>query len=391
MKQKILFLSSLTLALLLCTSMVCGAAKLSSATDALASDPILVKGGILGEDVVFSDADFRQALGVTTYPDLTIVSLPDPKDGVLKVDGLRLSVGQVVRRTQVPHLVFTPSTHMVMEASFTFTAGNLCGGATLTCAIHFTEKTNQAPSAAGSAEQCLKVKKNVSVFGSLSGYDPEGDDLTYLIVTYPKKGSLSVTDCHTGEFSYTPRRGYRGKDTFTYVVRDTYGNYSPLATVTLQVGGADTDIDLGDGVTAEDALAFLGRRNILVNEGDSKNQLLSREAFVVALLKSCGYLSPQDATTFYDDDGDISPVAKPYIALATEMGIVEGTLRGGNLCFLPQDPITQEEARAMISRAVDDSALEVDMDTSLTHYLTYGAGGRLLYCIAVKQEVRGKR
>ena len=112
---------------------------------------------------------------------------------------------------------------------------------------------------------------------------------------------------------------------------------------------------------------------------------------MVALLKSCGYLSPQDATTFYDDDKDISPVAKPYIALATEMGIVEGTLRGGNLCFLPQDLITQEEARAMISRAVDDSALEVDMDTSLTHYLTYGGAGRLLYCIAVKQEVRGKR
>ena len=38
MKQKILFLSSLTLALLLCTSMVCGAAKLSSATDALANE-----------------------------------------------------------------------------------------------------------------------------------------------------------------------------------------------------------------------------------------------------------------------------------------------------------------------------------------------------------------
>ncbi len=347
--KKTVVCSILTLLLLLplCTS--AQAAKLSCGTQALANEPLLVKGGIYGEDVKFTDADFRQALGVTTYPDITIQSLPDMQEGTLKVDGLRISKGQVVRRTQIDRLTFTPATHMVKEASFTFTCGTLCGGATLTCSIRFTDKVNEAPTATDVAKRCLTSKKNVSVYGTLCGYDPEGDDLTYLIVTYPKKGVLKVVNQETGDFSYTPQKNYKGTDTFSYVVRDSYGNYSPIATVTLDVKGVETDIDL-------DAPTY---------------SLVTREDFLVALLKTYGYFPTHHVETFFDDNEEISPPHKAYVMEGVKLGVVTGDLACGELLFRPKDLITREEATRMILALDGEASVPTGSFSHLTKYLTY--------------------
>ena len=372
--MKRLFLCILALIFTLSfTSLGVSALRLSYATDAIAASEItLLKGGVTGQTVTFTDGDFRQALGVTTYPDITILSLPDAKEGVLKVDGLRITRGQVVRRTQIPRLEFTPSNDLVKEATFTFQAGNLSGGAPLTCVIRFSDKANDAPTAVGSAAQCITLKKNVSVFGTLYGYDPDGDDLTYLIIAYPKKGNLKILDASTGEFSYTPHSRFTGEDSFSYVVRDTYGNYSSLSTVTLKVGKGTTEIDVGD----LDALAYFTQRNVLNTK--NKYDLITREAFVVALLKTYGYLSP-DGTTFYDDSDRITPSAVPYLALATELGVLYGEYEGGELLAKPDAPITYQEACEMVYKLCPHISLPAGTFTHLTPYLTYGEAARLLY------------
>jgi hypothetical protein len=64
--------------------------------------------------------------------------------------------------------------------------------------------------------------------------DPDGDPLTAQLVSGPSQAT-AFTLFPDGTFSYTPRSGYTGPDTFTFVAFDGWLTSQP-ATVTLQVG-----------------------------------------------------------------------------------------------------------------------------------------------------------
>lgn len=81
--------------------------------------------------------------------------------------------------------------------------------------------------------------KNIAVFGNMIADDPEDDILKYEIVSYPKKGILSVTDKYTGEFIYTPTKNYTGKDSFTYTVTDAYGNRSDVIRMDIKISRSE--------------------------------------------------------------------------------------------------------------------------------------------------------
>ncbi|MGB8692136.1 MAG: Ig-like domain-containing protein, partial [Steroidobacteraceae bacterium] len=54
------------------------------------------------------------------------------------------------------------------------------------------------------------------------------------ISSAPNKGGTVKVNTN-GTVSYTPRRGYRGVETFKYTVKDTLGASSNIATVTVTV------------------------------------------------------------------------------------------------------------------------------------------------------------
>lgn len=356
MKKLWIFLC-LLLAFSLSTT-VC-AAILSPAMDVLAEEATMVKTAGAGENITFSDADFRQALGVTTYPDITILSLPAPTEGVLKLGGLRVSVGQSVHRTEISRLTFTPATPFVTEASFSFSAGNLLGGAALCCSMRFEEGENHAPTVEGADTSVFwHTRRNVSVFGTLAGYDPDGDTLEYLIVTYPTHGTLFVTGKSTGDFRYTPLSGYTGTDSFTYVVRDARGYYSAPATVKIQVDKKTMDLDFDDLEDADAPLAAsLVAAGVMGAEEENgrlcfrPEEKMSRAAFVVAAMKATGH-APAAAgrETCFDDNGDIPAPLRPYLAAAADAGYLVGEFSGGKLLCRPNDPITESEAYRILSR-----------------------------------------
>ncbi len=354
MKRILVFLMASLL--LLSLTVLTTEAVLTQAVNNLAFQCEVVKSARVGEDVTFTDADFRQALGVESYPDLTILSLPDPRCGVLKLDKLRVSTGQVIPRLSIERLVFTPTSDAVEEANFTFRAGNLSGGAALTCSIRFTDKKNAAPEISGSAVTTFSTRKNASLWGTMACYDADGDELTYLVVSYPKHGTLTVTDSATGAFRYRPLSGYHGKDGFSYVVRDAYGSYSSIGHVEVVVDKRTQDFtitDISDDAAAHAALRMISA-NIMQAEQNGyavyfhPSGSMTRTEFLVAAMKACGKSVSAESMWKYDDSAAIPAAAMPYIAEATQAGYVTPRWADG-LYFRPEESVTNADAVAWLT------------------------------------------
>ena len=365
--MKRLFVIFTLLAILSTALALPASGALSGAMEHLAQDAVLVKTARMGESISFCDADFRRALGVTSYPDITLLTLPDPREGTLKLGGLRVSQGQTVKREQISLLSFTPATHLTEEGSFTFQAGNLCGGAPLCCSLIFTERTNSAPTSFDGEEPCFSfaARKNVSVFGTLSAYDPEGDALTYLIISYPKKGSLVLTDKTAGAFRYTPRVSFEGTDSFTFVVRDSLGAYSAPSRVTLRIEGGEIDAD-PEGLPSshleaqEDYLVACG----ILPSGEG--EALTKGEFLAAAMRASGSFPAACTQTYLDNNDSIPPHLRPAIASALSSGVISPTYERGELTFDWDTALTRGEALEILARLLPDYTLPAAWQSSPT-------------------------
>lgn len=80
-------------------------------------------------------------------------------------------------------------------------------------------------------DMTLTTLANRAVEFTLSGADPDGDPITYSVLSDPVHGTLSGTE---PELTYTPAPGYVGTDSFTFKTNDGELD-SQTATVTIQV------------------------------------------------------------------------------------------------------------------------------------------------------------
>ncbi|MBD3667968.1 MAG: tandem-95 repeat protein [Kangiella sp.] len=62
--------------------------------------------------------------------------------------------------------------------------------------------------------------------------DPEGDDVTFSVVSQPANGSVSISS--EGQFTYQPNVDYNGNDSFKFIAEDVHGGSSE-GTVTITV------------------------------------------------------------------------------------------------------------------------------------------------------------
>ncbi len=332
---------------------------LTPGIDCLLQDPLLVKHGVPSQTICFTDADFREAFGISHYPSITILALPQPEVGVLKLHDLRVAIGQTIPRCRISELTFTPASSLVEEASFSFSAGELSGGGTLTCRMVFSSEENSPPTTEGMASSrfLLTAMQNMSVLGTLAGYDPDGDTLEYLITSYPKEGTLTMTDTARGDFRYTPKQGYTGTDTFTYVLRDRTGRYSTPNTVSIHVKKGTIDLEIedvwGDHASAIYQMVSCGIMGVSGGETGivfSPKKAVTRAEWVAMVMRAAGILLPYDKTpTFFDDDGDIPDTLRPYVKAASERGYLVGEWTGDKLVCRPNDPITRGEAALILN------------------------------------------
>lgn len=344
-------------------------ANLGSGAQVIANNVKLIKTGLFGQKLVFSDTDFKTALTITNFKSVKITSLPSSTEGTLIFAGRRVSEGQEIRRKHLGSLVFIPASADVSEAKFTF---KVDGGDEVECVLRFINKVNMAPKAEAS-DGYLTTQASIPAYGMLSAEDPEGDDTEFIIVSYPKSGVLLFTDEEMGKYKYEPGNNFVGYDSFCYVVRDEYGNYSKPVEVNIKVvdrlcSAVYVDMTEREEYGAAVAMTAMGIMCGSIVGDDtyfSPDVEVSRAEFVAMAMKSLGIRADSTIkSSYFDDNGDIPASLVGYVATAQRAGIVNGTFDAGKLLFRPNEAITKYEAASIMSLLLNISESEEDASYS---------------------------
>jgi hypothetical protein len=222
----------------------------------------------------------------------------------------------------------------------------------------------------------ITTYRGVSAGGKLSAVDPDGDAVSFEIVTPPTKGVIELGE--DGCFVYTPDEGRRGKDYFGYKAVDSDGNYSQEATVIIKICKQKTKVTYSDmsGNAGEYAAVTLAEKGIFVGENLAGSYVfcpdrqVSREEFLAMCMELTGKDLLTDVTsTGFADDSDIDDWAKPYVSTALRCGIISGySSQEGTNCFNAGGNITAAEAAVMLDRALgltDTAAVWMEYETAV--------------------------
>ncbi len=370
MKKLLCWKRILTGTLVTATCLVSGAvgvgaadasAPVSYGLGVLASEFDMAVSGRVGNEILFDERDFARNLNLSCVDYITVSTLPKDTEGELLLGSTRVVAGQTISGGNLSHLCFAAASDDIRHASFTFTAN---GSATpMVCNLYLLEESNSTPTLAMAPELSLRVStyRELPAFGTLSAYDPDGDEMVFEIVSYPQNGALRMTDRHEGTYVYTPKEGYVGTDSFSYVARDKYGNYSAMKTVDLRVSVSGTSVNYADmnGSDAHNAALMLCEAGIM--SGTQVGQqyyfhptaTVNRAEFLVMAMHAAGVTDvPACDQTVFFDDRDIPESMKGYAAAAQALGYISGTNIEGNLCFLPGEEITRAEAAVMLEAII---------------------------------------
>ena len=347
-----------------------GTEPLSPALAILAARTDMAVATLCGNDYYFSEDVFARSLNLSGVSAVTIRSLPAVTDGELMMGSVRVSEGQVIPRSDLRLLSYVAKDSSAKgKAQFTFSPGEV--GYASTCNVYLLDELNYSPtvSVVSSEALCVSTHRNFVGYGTLSAYDPEGDPLTFEIVSAPRNGLLLMTDAATGSYVYLPRLGFTGTDSFRYVARDLYGNYSAAATVSVRVEAPSVSVEYADMMGRREYNAALTMTEAGIMRGTAlgektyfyPDQTVSRVEFLQMAMQTIGVTSLPDVkdTGFADDDA-ISADAKGYVAAAYRLGYIDADEDSkGNLNFLPDETLTRAQAAVWLCRMIRAEASDI--------------------------------
>ncbi|MBR4072203.1 MAG: S-layer homology domain-containing protein [Clostridia bacterium] len=319
-------------------------------------DP-MVMSGITNEPIAFSNEDFCKHTGVVYYDNLKITDLPDSSEGVLTVAGKELSEGEKISFGDCDRLVFSPADEVV-SACFSFSIDD---NYSIKCNVKLAEDFNYSPTAL-STLTAIETFSGMSINGNMIASDPEGDPITYEITKYPD-GDIKFNS-KTGNFIYSSNS--TGKDSFSFVAKDDWGNYSKEAKVELTVASNTTGIsfmDMANSNAYAAAVNMIDEGIMTATETNGEvffepDTTVSRLNFLISVMNVMGASNiPEISHTDFADDSDIPDDAKGYVYSAEKLGIINGTKNTNDeISFFPNNPITKAEASTIINNIVGHSA-----------------------------------
>ena len=347
--------------------------NLSHALDTIAKENSMAKSTLSGGIISFEASDFARATNLSKIESITVTKLPPISDGELRVGSSVLTSSQTLSASSIKLLSYEPKGN-IATSEFYFTVND--STTELCCKLYVLDEKNYAPTLSSASQNALEVStfENISFYGTLPCYDPDGDKTYIEIVSYPKKGQLVLDNRETGAYRFIPNEDFTGKDSFVYVARDLYGNYSPSATVSLSVKESAVSasyIDLVDSRYHNAAIAMTEKGIMSGTQIGSSTYFypareMSRAEFTSMAMQAAGItkLSNSSISTVFADDDKIESNFKPYIAAAYELGYIKGVEKNGKLYFEPERAMTRAEAACLISSMLDAATPTVSLTFS---------------------------
>ncbi len=330
----------------------------------LAAEQEMVFSGLCGNEISFTADDIRRAMNLSSLDYITITELPAPGEGTLFVGSVGAGKGQVISAGSMHLLSFAAANdEKPSEASMKIAVNG--SDYAVTCRLCLLGGLNYTPTVSLAPTVSLNIEtyRDMPAAGTVSAYDPEGDEMTFEIVRYAEHGRITLQDRHTGAYTYTPNAGYVGRDSFDYVVRDKYGNYSTSATVSVQVIDRSdaltyADIEATDAASAILKVTSLGLMNGTKVGTDTyfkPEESISRVEFLVTAMQAAG-IGKEDIANLsapsVADSADIPTAMQSYVSYALQKNYISTKSLSGQSYFRPNDSITRAEAAVILSNII---------------------------------------
>ncbi len=343
---------------------------LSPGLSVIAARCEIVVSAVPGGEVIFTRDDFARAVGEVPAS-IQITSRPDSSVGQLTMGSVVIPEGQVLSRASLDKMAFMPSgLPASSDTSFCFTADG--SPYEFICVVRLTDAANAAPTleCATAASLSARVPEGGICGGALAASDPEGDSLVFEITSYPRHGSVILSNRESGSYLYRPSAGYTGRDSFKYTVRDEWGNYAGEAEVKVIVSRFSAP-DYADMAGSAETFARLCEAEGLMSGTAYGNESyfypekgMTRAEFTSTLLTAAGIAPDNDASLPFADSESIAASVRPYIAKAYELGLSDGWIEDGVQVFGANEEITLAEAAHMTALLLGvgyDGAIEVSL------------------------------
>ena len=294
------------------------------------------------------------------------MELPEAKTGTVMLGSRVLRPGDILTADQLAQMTFAPlQSKEDMTAQVTYLPiyeNRVAPSATMTISIR--GKENRAPVAEDSA---IETYKNLPNKGNLKVTEPEGEKMVFTVARQPKRGSVTLNE--DGTFEYTPKKNKVGVDSFTYTATDPSGNVSREATVTIQIMKPADATQYTDtaGSSCRFAAEWMKNTGLFVGEKIggalcfNENKTVSRGEFLTMMVKSLGV--PVDEALSYTGYTDEVPGwLKPYLAAAMRAGLTAGLPVSETGVFGAHESITGGEVAVMLNNAMDLAVSTSSMD-----------------------------
>ena len=321
-----------------------------------------------GTSYCYGETEFSE----TVLDGIVVTGVPSSTVAKVCYGSRILRAGDILTASALSQLTLEPVSADGADAVLTYLPvvdGKLQPQSEITVTIG--KKENDPPVARDSE---LETYKNIANNGKLDVQDPENGQMTYTIITEPKRGTVEIAA--DGSYVYTPKKNKVGTDRFTFVATDDAGNISNEATVTVEILKPSSKTTYADMNGDPDAFTakWMQEQGLFTGETVSGALCFNPEAQVtrgefLVMLMDLLELEPADAqlTSGFADESDTPTWMQPYVVSALSNGIISGISSEAGMVFRPTASLTRAEAAVMVQNILD---LPTDEASSITDTAT---------------------